>query len=79
MDAEQEMGVMFAVTALRNALLAKGTLSQAEIDHEVGDIFAKMALDKTLGANLNVLNRIDMAQVEYWVRTILHPGYREEQ
>ena len=78
MDADQEMGVMFAIMAMRNALLTKGVLSQPEIDQAVGEIFARMALDKALGANLSLLNSLDAAKVEHWVRTILHPGYREE-
>ena len=79
MDSNQEMGLMWAVTALRNALLIKGVLVQEDIDLAVGEIFTKMALDKTLGARLELLNAFDVPKVEHVVRTILHPRYQEER
>ena len=74
MTPDEDMALKFAVVALRNALLKRAVLSQPEIDVELGDIFAKIAIDKTLeGSGLN------FAKVEHYARTILHPGYREEQ
>jgi hypothetical protein len=47
MDNNDMMATRLAITALRNALLSKKVLSREEIHHAVGDIFAKIALDKT--------------------------------
>jgi hypothetical protein len=78
MDNNEMMATRLAVTALRNALLAKKVLSQEEIDHAVGDIFAKIALDKTLGARTELLNAFDVPKIERGVRAMLHPGgYRD--
>lgn len=71
MDHNTEMGVMRAVTALRNALLHNGALAQADIDHEVGEIFARMALDKALGARTELLGGFDVGKVELIVRGLL--------
>ena len=54
-------------------------IHQAEIDVELGDIFAKIAIDKTLGSTLLKDSGLNFAKVEHYARTILHPGYREEQ
>src|SRR3977135_1694702 len=48
MTPDEDMALKFAVVALRNALLKRAVLSQADIDVELGDIFAKIAIDKTL-------------------------------
>jgi hypothetical protein len=56
---------------LRNALLRRGALAQADIDHEVGEIFGRMALDKALGARSELLSSYDMTQVERVVRGML--------
>jgi hypothetical protein len=78
MDNNDMMATRLATTALRNALLAKKVLSQEEIDHAVGDIFAKIALDKTLGARTALFNAFDVPKIELAVRAMLHPGgYRE--
>ena len=80
MDHNDAMAIKFAVTALRNALLTKRVLSQGEIDHAVGDIFAKIALDKTLGARTELLQAFDVPRIERTVRGILHPGgYLEDR
>jgi hypothetical protein len=80
MDHNDSMAIKFAVTALRNALLAKRALSQEEIDHAVGDIFAKIALDQTLGGRTELLRGLDVPRIERTVRGILHPGgYREDR
>lgn len=79
MTPDEDMALKFAVVALRNALLKRAVLSQAEIDAEVGDIFAKIAIDETLGSTLLEGSGLDFAKVERYARTILHPGYREEQ
>jgi hypothetical protein len=71
MDHNTEMGVMLAVTALRNALLRRDALTQADIDHEVGEIFGRMALDKALGARTELLGAYDMTKVERVVREML--------
>jgi hypothetical protein len=55
-------------------LLAKKVVSQEEIDHAVGDIFAKIALDKTLGTRTELLNAFDVLKIERAVRAMLHPG-----
>ena len=78
MDSNQEMGLMWAVTALRNALLIQGVLVQEDIDLAVGEIFTKMALDKTFGAHPELLKSFDVSKVEHVVRTILHPAYQQE-
>jgi hypothetical protein len=52
MTPDEDMALKFAVVALRYALLKRAVLSQAEIDVELGDIFAKIAIDKTLGSTL---------------------------
>jgi hypothetical protein len=77
-DYNEEMGVMFAITALRNALLGRGVLTQEDIDHAVGEIFAKMALDKTLGARKELLALMDVPTIEKVTRNILHPGWENE-
>jgi hypothetical protein len=79
MTPDEDMALKFAVVALRNALLKRAVLSQAEIDVELGDIFAKIAIDKTLGSTLLEGSGLNFAKVEHYARTILHPGYREEQ
>jgi hypothetical protein len=80
MDNNDMMATRLAVTALRNALLAKKIVSQEEIDHAVGDIFAKIALDKTLGARTELLDAFDVPKIERAVRAMLHPGgYRENR
>lgn len=78
MDNNDMMATKLATTALRNALLSKKVLSQEEIDHAVGDIFAKIALDKTLSARTALFNALDVPKIERAVRAMLHPGgYRE--
>jgi hypothetical protein len=77
-DYNEEIGVMFAITALRNALLGRGVLTQEDINHAVGEIFAKMALDKTVGARKEILSLMDVATVEKVTRNILHPGWQNE-
>jgi len=52
MTPDEDMALKFAVVALRTALLKRAVLSHAEIDVELGDIFAKIAIDKTLGSTL---------------------------
>jgi hypothetical protein len=80
MDNNDMMAVRLAITALRNALLSKKVLSQEEIDHAVGDLFAKIALDKTLGARTELLQAFDVPKIERAVRAMLHPGgYREDR
>jgi Trp operon repressor len=79
MTPDEDMALKFAVVALRNALLKRSVLSQAEMDVELGDIFAKIAIDKTLGSTLLKDSGLNFAKVEHYARTILHPGYREEQ
>lgn len=68
MEPNESLAVMFAVTALRNALLVRGVLSQDDIE-----------IDKTLGARPELLNTFDAITVENLARQILHPGYREER
>jgi hypothetical protein len=79
MTPDEDMALKFSVVALRNALLSRAILSQAEIDAEVGDIFAKIAIDKTLGSALLEGSGLNWAKVEHYARTLLHPGYREER
>jgi len=79
MEPNESLAVMFAVTALRNALLIRGVLSQDDIDRALGEIFWKIAIDKTLGARPELLNTFDASTVENLARQILHPGYREER
>jgi hypothetical protein len=45
----------------------------------VGGIFAKIAIDKTLGSALLESSGLNWAKVEHYARTLLHPGYREER
>jgi hypothetical protein len=71
MTPDQDMALKFAVVALRNALLKRAVLSQAEIDVELGDIFAKIAIDKTLGSTLLESSGLNFAKVEHYARTIL--------
>ena len=65
-------------SALRNTLLSKKILSQEEIDPAVRDIFAKIALDKTLGARTDLLNAFGVPKIDRAGRAMLHPyAYRE--
>ena len=61
MDQNREMGVMLAIAGVRNTLLRRGLLPQADPDHEVGEIFARMVLDKALGARQELLGGLDVA------------------
>jgi hypothetical protein len=69
MTPDEDMALKFAVVALRNALLKRAVLSQAEIDVELGDIFAKIAIDKTLGSTLLEGSGLNFAKVEHYART----------
>jgi|GraSoiStandDraft_36_1057302.scaffolds.fasta_scaffold171104_1 hypothetical protein len=66
MTPDEDMALKFAVVALRNALLKRAVLSQAEIDVELGDIFAKIAIDKTLGSTLLEGSGLNFAKVEHY-------------
>lgn len=74
MDHNDAMAIKLAITALRNALLTKGALSQADVDHAVAEIFAKIDLDKTLGARTELLQAFDVYKIERAVLSMLHPG-----